>query len=467
MSNPAATPVMPPYNQFQNFYPAGVNPYSLDPAQILSSLQNSALTSNINEGANKTIFAVSDSQRQLTSELNGVVKDINDSTSKIVGTVETHSLGLRDAIERGNVGQSTAIERINTQLSTAVERNGANIMSATERVGGQVGGAVERNGGSILAAIEKVAGEGRLTTTVVDAASRQAANDSARDILAAVERNGGASVGASKDAFNGLLASIERNSGENRMTTLTADGASQARLADVRRDITTSMIGMEGEVLAAVNKSHSDLIANIGNTAWETRQNQNTHFATLLSETQKSSAANALQSANNYASLMLESQKIAHHSDSKADAHFAAMLSKTDSQYASLMLEQQKVKESLAAQAANHFAVNQLEQQKLKEVITMQLQDAKYEALKNKQELSKEMAECCCEIKQKVDQRTQDVINTVDTLDRNRLRDEVNTINNENTILRLLDGDWGRGRGRGRGRRSRSRSRSSDRGSRR
>jgi hypothetical protein len=131
------------------------------------------------------------------------------------------------------------------------------------------------------------------------------------------------------------------------------------------------------------------------------------------------------------------------------------------------MLEQQKVKECLAAQAANNFAINQLEQQKIKEVITIQLQDAKYEALKNKQDLSKEMAECCCEVKQKIDQRTQDVINTVDTLDRNRLRDEVNTINNENTILRLLDDDWGRGRYRGRGRRSRSRSRSSDRGSRR
>jgi hypothetical protein len=99
----------------------------------------------------------------------------------------------------------------------------------------------------------------------------------------------------------------------------------------------------------------------------------------------------------------------------------------------------------------------------------MQLQDAKYEALKNKQDLSKEMAECCCEIKQKVDQRTQDVINTVDTLDRNRLRDEVNTINNENTFLKFLDFDRGYGGYGGHGRRhrhrhsSRSRSRSSSR----
>ena len=545
MSNPAATPVMPPYNQFQNFYPAGVNPYSLDPAQILASLQNTATNSNISEGANKTIFAVSDAQRQLTSELNGVEKNIYDSTGKIVSTIETHSLGLRDAIERGNVGQATAIEktaantqstveRVNSQLATAIERNGANSMnttervggqvsSAVERVGGQVGSSVERNGGSILSSIERVAGEGRLTTTVADAASRQAANDNARDILSAVERNGAAAVGTSKDAFNGLLASIERNSGENRIQTLTASGILGNSLTDVRHSILTDVNRAASDVLSASTQSLNVLTKHVTDGAWEGRsamaggfqslaeENLRTkhdlahqgstyyasqmleaqklahisdskadgHYASQMLEAQKLAhildnkadghfAAMLSKSDNHYASQMLEAQKLAHVSDSKSDAHFAAIISKTDNQYASLMLEQQKVKECLAAQAANNFAINQLEQQKIKEVITIQLQDAKYEALKNKQDLSKEMAECCCEVKQKIDQRTQDVINTVDTLDRNRLRDEVNTINNENTILRLLDDDWGHGRGRrGRGRRSRSRSRSSDRGSRR
>ena len=166
----------------------------------------------------------------------------------------------------------------------------------------------------------------------------------------------------------------------------------------------------------------------------------------MLLESQKTAALIANKQDNHYASQMLESQKLAHISDNKADGHFAAMLSKQD----------------------NHFAALLLEQQKSKEVITMQLQDAKYEALKNKCDLSKELAECCCEIKMKVDQRGQDVINTVDTLDRNRLRDEVNTITNENSILRILelaDRDYGRGYGRRHRHRSRSpRSRSSSRG---
>uniref|UniRef100_A0A6C0KKL4 Uncharacterized protein n=1 Tax=viral metagenome TaxID=1070528 RepID=A0A6C0KKL4_9ZZZZ len=391
MSTPAV-PVMPPYNQFQNFYPAGVNPYALDPAQLL--------TSNLYDSTTRINDNIVGAQRAITGEIATVNKNIYDTIA---------------------------------QNGVAIERTAANGMATTERVNSQLATAVERNGGNIMTAIEKVAGEGRLTTTVVDAASRQAANDSARDILAAVERNGGATVGASKDAYNGLLASIERNSGENRMTTVTADTASQARLADVRRDITTNLNAMEGEVLSTVNKGNSELITAIGNTAWETRQNQNTQYAALLSETQKSASANALQSANQYASALLEAQKSTALLANKQDNHFAALLSKQD----------------------NHFAALLLEQQKSKECITLQLQEAKYEALKNKCDLSKEMGECCCEIKQKIDQRSQDVINTVDTLDRNRLRDEVNTINNENTILKLLDyGDYGYGRGRGR--RSRS-----------
>jgi hypothetical protein len=106
-----------------------------------------------------------------------------------------------------------------------------------------------------------------------------------------------------------------------------------------------------------------------------------------------------------------------------------------------------------------HYASIILEQQKAKELISRELAEAKYEALKNKMELSKEMGDCCCEIKQKVDQRTQEVIGVVDTLDRNRLRDEVNTTSNENNLLKFAElgafggfggyGGYGGGYGRG------------------
>ncbi len=426
MSIPTS-PAMPSWQN--NVYPP-FSPYSLDPSQILASMQNTALTSNIYDSTNKIVGTINDTQRLLTSEFAGVNKNIYDTIA---------SNGI--AIERTAANGMATTERVNNQLSTAVERTAGNGMATTERATGQVAAAVERNGGNILTAIEKVAGEGRLTTTITDAASRQAANDSARDILAAVERNGGAAVASSKDAYNGLLASIERNSGENRMTTITADGANQARLADVRRDLTQNLTAMEGEVLSAINKNHSDTITAIGNTAWETRQNQNAHYSSLLSEQQKASAAGALQNAQYYASNLLEGQKSTALLAKQQDNQFSAMISKQD----------------------NHFAALLLEQQKVKECLSLQLQEAKYEALKNKQELSKELAECCCEIKMKVDNRSQDVINTVDTLDRNRLRDDLTVANNENNLLRALeyydDHGYGRGHRHHRGRRGSDRRR--------
>ena len=82
--------------------------------------------------------------------------------------------------------------------------------------------------------------------------------------------------------------------------------------------------------------------------------------------------------------------------------------------------------------------------------------DAKYEALKNQQLLSAQMAECCCEIKSRVDKRAMDVTNVVNTLDTNRLRDNWVSSRDEVNMYRVFD-RFDRDRGR-HDRRSRSRS---------
>ena len=417
MSNPAVPP-MPAYNQFQTFYPAG-NPYSIDPAQLINN--------TIYESTNRINSNLNESQRFLTAEIAGVNKNIYD-------TIAQNGI----AIERTAANGMATTERVNSQLATAIERNGASgmntiertagqVSSAVERTAGQVGSSVERNGGQIMAAVERVAGEGRLTTTIADAASRQAANDSARDILRAVDRVGVEAVGTTKDGFSSVLASVERNSGESRVQTLIAAGQTDAKLLDVRHSILNDVNRTGNDILTSNTQNLNVLTKHVTDGAWEQRSAMAQGFQNLGEENLRTKHDLAQQASTYYASNLLEQQKST-----------ALLANKQDNQFAALLLEQQKSKECL----------------------TLQLQEAKYEALKNKCDLSKEMAECCCEIKMKVDQRGQDVINTVDTLDRNRLRDEVNTINNENTILKLLDyGDYGRGH---HGRRH-SRSRSPDR----
>jgi hypothetical protein len=290
-----------------------------------------------------------------------------------------------------------------------------------------------------MSAVERVAGEGRLTTTVSDAASRQAANDSARDILRAVDRIGSDTIGNIKDTHTGLLGSIERNAGESRATTLSVNGQLAQSLTDVRHSILNDINRTGSDILSANQQNLNVLTKHVTDGAWENRSALAGGFQNISEEYLRTKHDLAQQASNYYASNLLENQKSTALLAKQQDNQFAAMISKSD----------------------NHFAALLLEQQKVKECLTLQLQDAKYEALKNKQDLSKELAECCCEIKMKVDHRAQDVINTVDTLDRNRLRDDLTVANNENNLLRALEyyDDHGNGRGRRR-RRSRSRSRS-------
>jgi hypothetical protein len=392
------------------FLPA-FNPYSLDPSQILASMQNTNLTANVYEGTSKTINAVSDAQRLLTTEIAGVNKNIYD-------TIAQNGI----AIERNGANSMATTERVGFQVGAAVDRNG-----------NQLGVAVERNGGNILATIEKVAGEGRLTTTIVDAASRQAAADSARDVTRTVDRVGSEAVAATKDTYATLLQAVERNAGETRLSTAIGQGVSDAKLLDVRHSILSDINRAANDNMVAGIQNFNVLNKAVTDAAWENRTAVATGFQNIAEEHLRTKFDLATQEANHYASQLLENQKNKEHLASHSAMQFAALISKTDGHAA-----------GLAKQMDNHYASILLEQQKTKEVISRELADAKYEALKNKMELSKEMGECCCEIKQKVDQRTQDVIGVVDTLDRNRLRDEVNTTSNENNLLKFAEfGPWG------------------------
>ena len=210
-------------------------------------------------------------------------------------------------------------------------------------------------------------------------------------------------------------------------------------LTDVRHSILNDVNRASNEILSANQQSLNVLTKHVTDGAWENRTALASGFQNICEEHLRTKHELAQQASQQYASQLLENQKTTALLAKQQDNQFAAMISKTD----------------------NHFAALLLEQQKVKECLTLQLQEAKYEALKNKNELSKEMGDCCCEIKMKVDQRSQDVINTVDTLDRNRLRDELTVANNENNTLKILefyqDGDYGYGRGRGRRHGSRGR----------
>lgn len=353
-----------PFQQWQNFYP----PYAFEPKD--------------NEYAE--MAAINNSERNLTAGQANITKDIHQTT-----------LGLRDAVEKGTYANGHSIERNANLLSSAIERGTGNVMTA----------------------IEKVAGENRLTTTVTDAASRQAASDTARDLAIAIERNGANSVNATQSTNTQLLGSIERNAGEGRVTTVTSQAALDAKLTDVRHSILNDVNRVGSDMISNNVQSLNVLTKHVTDGAWETRQAIGSGFSDVGLSIIKGHADLTKSGADQYSSLLLEQQKM---------GQFLA--AKSDSQFAMTQMEVAKCKSELAAQSAQQFAVSQLEQQKMGAGIAAQMAEAKYDALKNTQDLSKQIAECCCTLKEKNDQ-----------LDRERLRDGLNNANNDNNMLKVLE----------------------------
>ena len=348
--------------------------------------------------------------------------NIERASALNASTTERVNAQLATAVERNGANNMSTTERVNSQLATAVERNGANAMSTTQLTAAQIASAVERNGANNQSAIERSTGEARLTTVVTDAASRQFANDSARDITKNVDHYGMLNMGTTKDSQSLLLSAIERNAGENRVQTLTSSGILGSQLTDVRHSILNDVNRGNSSLLEGMSNSTNNIIKATNDAAWEQRSAAASNFKNIGEEQLRIKHDITRTVTDSYTSSMLEQQRMSQFLSSKADNHFAIN-----------QLEMQKVKEGLAAQAAHHFASSQLEQQKIKEHLSTQLADAKYEQLKSQQFLADKMSECCCEIKEKVG----DIKLHADTLDRDRLRDNLSVSRDEANMLKL------------------------------
>jgi len=406
MSSQTTAPQMP-FNQWQSFYPAPTYPYG-------------GFDGPTTVGENIYASVTGTAERTKQQAANDIARDI-----------------LR-AVDANGSTNSHVTEINAAQLASAIERNGAQGMSTTERVNSQLAAAVERNGSLNQSAIERTSGEARLTTVISDAASRQAANDSTRDVLRTVDRVGAEAVGSTKDSFATLLGTIERNAGETRLAGAIAAGQTDIRLTDVRHSVLNDVNRTANEILAASTQSLNVLTKHVTDAAWENRSALSVGLQNISEEHLRTKLDLSGKMGDHYASLMLENQKLGHFMSAKADGHFA-----------SGQLELQKVKEGLACQASTYNAAAILDAHRNREAIQKDLAEARYEALKSQQYLTDKIGECCCSIKEKID-----------LVDRDRLRDNLIVARDDNNVLKVLEfgGLGGRGFGYGGRRGSRSRS---------
>jgi hypothetical protein len=430
MSTSTVMPPAQPFHQWQNFY--SPNPYSdayTNHEQLLVGVAGIAEQTKqqaANDIARDLLRAVdhNGASNMHSTERNAAIlaANIERASALNAATTERVNSQLATAVERNGANNMSTTERVNSQLATAVERNGANGMSTTQLTAAQLANAIERNGATNQAAIERTTGEARLTTVVTDAASRQFANDSARDITRQVDHYGMLNMGTTKDAQSLLLGAIERNAGESRIQTLTSSGILGTALTDVRHSVLNDVNRSSAAVIDTLTNGFNTAIKATTDSAWEQRTAAALGFSHLGEEQLRTKQDITKTVSDSYSSLLLEQQKMGQYLASKADGHFAMN-----------QLETQKVKESIMSQAAQQFAVNQLEQQKIREHLSNQLADAKYEQLKSQQFLADKLCECCCSIKEKVG----DLKEHASVIDRDRLRDNLTVTRDEANMLKL------------------------------
>lgn len=280
---------------------------------------------------------------------------------------------------------------------------------------GDVGGAVisEVTAGSQAAAVgfskvgSQICASSASTRDVIDRASVSSANNASINALSSADRDRDIQVTSERTSAK-ILQTLERNAGDSRLTSAVLDAANRQATSDLSRDIIMTTDKDAQAVLVAVERNGSINAAAIAAASYQSQALANS------------------TSAMHQAALCGVSEKLS---------------SQAAGQYSSILLEQQKAKECLAYQMSDA----KYEALKNKEALSAQLAasscDSKFEAMKNSQMLSSQLAECCCEIKTKVGDVSGKVDDTLRTLDNQRVRDALTVANSEISLYKALDHD--------------------------
>jgi hypothetical protein len=387
---------------------------------ILNTLQHQGIVNSVDNNAGDIIQQVTAVDKHLSDGVLQLSNGIGTSTSKMVDMVGAQALGIRDAVERTATNLSTQNASGIRDTQVAVERNGSGGINTTERVGS-----------TILFTVERSAGETRLSNAVSDAANRQGVNDLARDIINQTNR----------DSTN-----IQKSISDLQYTALVTDVANRQNTNDLSRDI----INQTNRDSSDIQRSISEIRYNSALTDAAGRQASNDIARDIMSRINDTSTSTVLSiEKNGYANQLLQnanSYEVRTLLNDRSNSFIQELGKSTERQmtqgllnYSSLLLEQQKSREANARDLADAKYEALRNKEALSGQIAMGFCETKFEALKNTQAITSQLEECCCNLKSRISEVSTRIDDTVRTLDANRLRDSLNTANNEINLLKIAE----------------------------
>lgn len=285
----------------------------------------------------------------------------------------------KDVLKTGNMVLQGA-ERQSLNVLTAVERNGNDTRMSVERNGHDTRSAVERNASDLATRVERNGGDGRMVTVTTAGDTRMAVADSRSLIQNTISD----AKGTLADNIAATLASVERNSAEGRATTY--EQSSEGRMQNSANF---------AAVRDLVSKEASDITLS-----------SSLNFANVSKEITQTGTANALAAKD------IQIQSLQIKSDQLLFAAQNASVARQDTLAGTERL-------------AHRIASSEMEAFKNKELLALQLGRAELEQCRSESRILSKLAECCCEIKEKVDERATVTDLLIKDNEQSRLKDEL------------------------------------------
>lgn len=345
--------------------------------------------------AQHILSKVADGFASAAQDSHALSGQIGASASATAASIDRSTIANRDATERVGLSVLSATERNGSDTRISVERTAANGMATTERNGGDTRTALYQNTQGVLSSSERNGGDTRTAVYqngqgVLSSVERNGADTRAsvyqgiQSVLSSSERNGGDTRTALYQQGQGLSSAIERNGGETRSAVQQSGGQVASAVERNGGDTRTAISQSQGYLSSAVERNGGDTRAavvdarsQIEGALGDTRSLLRSDIMQTLNRVDSNAAAVAVQVAAGSRDQLLSAKDI--------------------------QIQQLQVKSDLMQQSLGSFAGARTDLFQVKSELAMQLKDAELEALKTEQRLSKQLAECCCEIKEKVD----------------------------------------------------------------
>jgi hypothetical protein len=389
----------------------------------------------LNAGAQNTTAIIQDANTNATT----LLQDSCATTASVIASGERHADSIRANVDRVGYANGSAVERNFGETRGIMNSNfGAALLaakdgeSATWRakgsinqhvsdVGCELGREINANGAQVTSQSERNFAEtrgimnGNFTAALLAAKDGEAATWRSKGNVTNKISEVGCEVGREMHTVGGELAAQA-----DRIAI--ASGATAERVGVETRNIlnsnfTASLLAAKDGELATV-KTGGDIRHQTASQHGDIERSIATAREALGVQISATAAAGQLQVSATAAAGQLQAANLALQAQLQASNNTA----------------------SIQLENAKNFAQSQIE-------IGKQFAIAALTAANNKSDLEKQMAECCCEIKQSVLTTASATQSLIQSTDASRIRDSLASANQENLILRLSGRchDGGRG----------------------